>query len=465
MTALPRALAQMPIPTLPPDLPSGKLLGHFTAFRRDPLGLLLRGRREVGDLVGIRIGPQRAYFVYDAEAVGHVLVDNFQAYSKQTRGYEALRMLLGQGLVTSEGSFWRRQRRIAQPAFHRQRLAGIAEVMRGAAADLVERWEPLADGREVNVADEMMRVTLRIAGEALFSVDLADDSEEVGGAVADMLRWFNQLFLGSLPGLRWLPTPTKRRGQRAMKVLDALVRQIIAGRRSSGDHGNDLLGMLMDACDEDTGESMSDGQLRDEVVTMLTAGHETTAQALTWTLYLLSKHPLVAQRVEAEIDRVLPAGAPPTALETRELRYTSQVLSESMRLYPPVWAVARRAEQDDVLAGHALPAGSYVVLSPFAVHRHPRYWPNPEGFDPDRFAPERLAEDKARGRPKHAYFPFAAGPRKCIGDHFAEQEALIVLGAILRRYRPALVPGARIELEPSVTLRPKYGMPMTLARR
>jgi cytochrome P450 len=449
----------------PPQLPSGKLLGHFAEFRSDPLGLLLRARCELGDVVGIRVGPQRAYFVFDPEAIGRVLVESFQRYSKQTRGYEALRLLLGRGLVTSEGSFWRRQRRIAQPAFARQRMARITEVMRAAARDLAKRWDGLADGREVDVADEMMRVTLRIAGETLFGVDLTDDSDEVGRATTDMLAWFNVLFKGSLPGLRWLPSRTRSRGLRAMKVLDDVVHGIIAARRKSADHGDDLLGMFMDARDEETGESMSDAQLRDEVITMLTAGHETTANALTWTLYLLSRHPVVTRRVEEEVDRVLSHGEPPSATELRELRYTEQVLSESMRLYPPVWAVARRAEEDDVLAGFAIPKGSYVVLSPYAVHRHPRYWTNPEGFDPDRFAPETLAAERAGGRPKHVYFPFAAGPRKCIGDHFAMQEALIVLATLVRRYRACLVPGARVELEPSVTLRPRHGMPMTLGVR
>jgi cytochrome P450 len=261
-----------------------------------------------------------------------------------------------------------------------------------------------------------------------------------------------------------LPLPANLRGRRAVSTLDRVVYGIIAERRAAGTGPLDLLDMFMNAYDEETGETMSDVQLRDEVLTMLTAGHETTANGLAWTFYLLSKHPDVLRRVQRELDEVLDGDAP-SVMKLRELSYTEQVIQEAMRLYPPVWAVARRAEHDDVLSGHLVKRGTYVVMSPYVIQRHPQFWDNPEGFDPDRFSPERLEQARAEGRPKHAYLPFSTGPRKCIGDHFAKMESLIILATLLRKFTPELVPGQRIEMETSVTLRPKHGILMTLSAR
>ncbi len=449
-----------PTPMSPPVLRGGHgLFGHLLAFRDDPLALASRARREVGDVVRVPFGLERPVFAFAPDDVKHVLVDNQANYDKQTRGYELLRGSLGSGLVTSEGDFWRRQRRIAQPAFQKARVARLAAVMQSSARELAEAWRaPAAGGRPIDVAGEMMRLTLKIAGLTLFGLDLSDESEAVGSAVSDMLASFQSLISSPLPFADVWPTPANRRGKRALKTLDRVVYGIIAERRRASEPSSDLLGMFMDARD-DEGAGMTDQQLRDEVVTMLTAGHETTANALAWTFYLLSKHPEVARRVEAELDQVL-AGREPAPQDLPALAYTDRVLSESMRLYPPVWLLARRAIADDVLGGHRVAAGSYVVLTPWVTHRHPDHWDNPEGFDPDRFAPERAAE-----RAKHAYFPFASGPRKCIGDHFARMEAMLVLATLLQRYRVELVAGATVTPEPSVTLRPKGGLPMTLRAR
>jgi cytochrome P450 len=450
-------------PMLAPELPGPWPLGNFPALRRDTLGLFSRAWRECGPMARVRFGRWTALFAFDPEAAKHVLVDHHGRYSKKTRGYEALRLLLGQGLVTSEGELWRRQRRIANPSFHRRRIAVLTETMRQAAVDMCRDWDRLADGREIDIAEEMMRVTLRIAGETLFSVDLSDESGEVGGAVTEMLAYFKTRFAAPVP-LSWrLPTPGDRRGRRALETLDRVVHQIIDERQRSGETGDDLLGMFMDARDEETGEGMDRKQLRDEVITMLVAGHETTANALAWTLYLLSKHPEVCRRVEEEIDGVVAQGSAPSAGDLERLVYTSQALSEAMRLYPPVWSIARRADQDDVIAGYQVDAGTFVVMSPWIVHRDPELWPNPEGFDPDRFGPDGIAHQK--GRPRCAYFPFSVGPRKCIGDHFARTEALIILGAILRNYRIALSPHQWVVPEASVTLRPRDGIRVTLQRR
>ncbi len=458
-------LSQPPELQLAPEHLSGNILGHLQAFRHDSLGLMMDAFNNCGDIARVRIGYETALFTANAEDVKRVLIDRHGDYSKQTRGYAVLRMVLGQGLVTSEGSFWKRQRRIAQPAFQRKRIAGFGDTMRAASEDLSVHWGEIARrGTSVDVAEEMMRLTLRIAGETLFSQDLSNQSAEVGPAVTEVMHYFNWLFKSSVPLLHHLPVPANVRGRRALKTLDRVVYDIIAQRRASGSGPLDLLDMFMNAYDEDTGERMSDLQLRDEVLTMLTAGHETTANGLAWTLYLLSKHPGILRRLQHELDEVL-GDDEPDMMKLRELTYTNQVIQESMRLYPPVWAVARRAEQDDVLSGHLVKRGTYVVMSPYVIQRHPQYWDNPEGFDPDRFSPERLEQAKAEGRPKQAYFPFSIGPRKCIGDHFAKMESLIILATLLRRFTPSLVPGQRIEAETSITLRPKHGIQMTLSAR
>lgn len=431
------------------------------------LRLSVRAWHECGPICRLRLPLADPVFVFDADAVKHILIDNSRNYSKQTRGYDALRMLLGQGLVTSEGPLWRRQRRIAQPAFHRDKIAAMGETMRVASSDLVARWAPwAAAGTPVDAAAEMMRVTLRIAGDTLCSVDLTEASSAFGQGVAVMLKFFRKKISTPLP-LHWrLPTPEQRRSERALERMDRVVYDIIDDRLRSGEPGEDLLGMFISARDEETGARMDRTQLRDEVMTMLSAGHETTANALTWTLFLLSRHPDVARRLEREVDTVLRRpGEAPTMAQLEALSFADQVLSESMRLYPPVWAIARRAERDDDVLGYRVPAGSYAVLCAWVVHRDPALWDNPEGFDPDRFAPERLAEAKRAGRPRTAYFPFASGARKCIGDHFARTEALILLAAIVRAYRVALCPHQSVTPEGSVTLRPRDGLRVTLRAR
>lgn len=464
-TAQPIAGSQSPV--LPPMLPYWGPWGHIPELRRDNVGLVVRAWRECGPIVRISFGFLTPIFVFDAGAAKRVLVDKQHQYSKQTRGYDALRILLGQGLVTSEGALWKRQRRIAQPAFHKERIAKMVDTMREASSDMVERWAPWAERRtEFDVAEEMMRVTLRIAGETLCSVDLSDDSSEFGRGVSVMLKFFRKKISTPLP-LHWkLPTAQQRRSDDALQTMDRIVYEIIDERLESGVHGDDLLGMFMSARDVETGEGMTRTQLRDEVMTMLSAGHETTANALAWTLYLLSQHPDVVRRLEREVDAALDhPGDAPSADQLKSLPYAEQILSESMRLYPPVWAVARRAEVDDEILGFSVPKDSYVVMSPWVVHRDPELWENPEGFDPDRFSPERLAEAKSRGRPRTAYFPFASGPRKCIGDAFARTEALVLLATIARAYRVELRPHQRVVPEGSVTLRPRDGIRVTLRRR
>lgn len=440
-------------------LPGGGLMGHLPAIRRDVLGLFMRAMTEAGDRVRVRLGPVNAYFLFNPDDIERVLVTEAHKATKTTRGYRKLRLVMGQGLVTSDGDFWLRQRRIAQPAFARKSLTGFADTMAEAAEELVEAWAaPAAAGQTVDVATAMHRVTLKIAGLTLFSADLTAEAKVVGDALNAVLDRFKGLVTSAMPWPEYLPTPANFRFWRAKRTLDTTVRRIIAERRASGDPGTDLLGMLMATRDADTGETMSDEQLRDEAVTMLMAGHETTANALAWMLYLLSGHPEIARKVEAEVDTVLGDRRPGLG-DYKALAYTLQVVREAMRVYPPVWAVARMANEDIDLGDGVIPKGGYIMLAQYAVHRNPRLWDNPEAFDPDRFGPDQPAPGR------YAYFPFSRGKRQCIGDRFAEIEAVILLATFVRRYRFALEPGHPIVMDPSVTLRPRYGLPMKLTPR
>ncbi len=442
-----------------PYWPSGRLLGHIHQMGEDPLNTMTRAHREVGELVRIRLGHIPGYLVFNPADVKTVLLDNADLYAKTTRGYRKLRLMLGNGLVTSDGQFWLRQRRIAQPAFRRKSIAGFARSMTRATEDLIARWEPVArTGGVVDVADAMNALTLRIAGETLMSVDVTGDAQIIARALDTAMTRFSQLVSSPLPYPEYWPTPVNYRFWTRLGQMRELVDNIIDDRRRSGVEVHDLLGMFMAAEDPETGERMTDQQLRDEVLTMLTAGHETTANALSWTLYLLSKYPGVVQALEAEVDSVL-AGRRAGIKDLAQLTYTAQVAKEAMRLYPPVWLVARQALCETTLGGYRIPKGAYVFMSQWAIHRHPKYWPNPEAFDPSRFAPDRPAPDR------FAYLPFSRGKRQCIGDRFAEMETVLVLATLVQHYRFALDPGHPVELEPSVTLRPKNGIRMKISRR
>jgi cytochrome P450 len=385
-------------------------------------------------------------------------VRNHRNYAKQTRGYKMMRKVVGNGLVTSEGDFWKRQRRIANPAFHRRRIESWAKVMTEATEQMLRTWGPLREENSVvDIQAEMMALTLRIVGETLLSVDVTGESAEVGDAVTVAFEHIGRRTRTPLTFPEWVPTPRNVRFNRAMATLNRVVGEIIAARRQSGEIGDDLLGMLMDTQDEETGERMNDPQLRDEVMTMFLAGHETTATNLTWTFYLLSKHPEVERRLRAEINEVL-EGRTPTVGDLAQLGYLDRVLKESQRLFPPVPMVERIALDDDILDGFRIRKDSYVLLCTYATHRHPDFWENPDAFDPDRFLPERF-----ESVPKNAFLPFSIGQRKCIGDRFATMEAKLVLATVLAHTQLTLQAGHLLKLDPSVTLRSANGMPMRVA--
>ncbi len=443
---------------LPPGPRGLPLLGMLLAIRRDPIGVFTHAALEHGDVVNFRIGSRRGYLISNPDDIRRVLQDNARNYHKSPL-YEKLRIILGNGLLTSEDGFWLRQRRIAQPAFHRQRIAALADQMADAARQAAERWKPLAaDGRPVDVEDEMMRLTRGVVLATLLGSDLGPFTASIDQAWTTVNQFIGESFW-SIGIADRLPTPRYRRFLAARRVLRGAVDYVIADRRQRPTDRADLLSMLMSARDEETGETMSDDQLRVEVMTFLLAGQETTSLALTWTWYLLSQHPAVRQRLEDELDEVL-GGRPPAYSDLANLPYLRMVADEAMRLYPPAWGFSRQALDDDELGGFRLPRGWLAFVIPYSLHRHPRYWDNPQQFDPDRFLPERTAN-----RPKFVYLPFGAGPRRCIGDQFALIETHLTLATFAQSYRLHMAPNHSVTPWPLITLRPRFGMPMIIERR
>lgn len=424
---------------------------------RDPLAFLADLARRYGDIARVSLGPETLYLFNHPDLIRDVLVTHHRAFHKG-RGLERAKLLLGDGLLTSEGDVHRRQRRLVQPAFHRQRIAAYGATMAGYAARRRDRWRPDAI---VDVHQEMMALTLAIVGKTLFDADVEAEAAEIGAALTDTFEAFNFTFylpFGEL--LERLPIPPTLRFRRARARLDATIYRLIDERRRSARDRGDLLSMLILAQDtEGGGGGMSDVQLRDEAMTLFLAGHETTANALTWTWYLLSRHPEVEARLHAEVDHAL-GGRLPTADDLPALPYTRMVLAEAMRLYPPAWIIGRRAIVPFEASGYTIPARSIVLLCQYLVHRDARWFPDPERFDPERWTAERVAE-----RPKFAYFPFGGGPRGCIGEQFAWMEGVLLLATIAQRWRFRLVPGHPVALQPIITLRPAHGMRMTAERR
>jgi cytochrome P450 len=443
--------------TRPPGPPEHWLYGSALAIRRDPLGYGLDMFRQYGNVVSSRflIWPQ--YMVFHPSDVKRVLQEHHQQYSKDTYLFKFLRPVVGLGLFTNDGQSWLHQRRLMQPAFHRQHLAAFATIMTGAAAELLEGWHTAArEERPLDISREMTRLTLRVVGQALFSVDLTDEADSVSQAFTALLTPLSDYLFNPVPPLG-VPTPRNRRIHRSMRDLDSVVHGIIAARRSEGQ--NDLVTMLLAARDAETGKGMSDKQVRDEVMTLLLAGHETTANLLTWTWYLLAQHPEAERRLRAELAQVL-GGRIPTVEDLPRLTYTTMVLEESLRLYPPAVGFNRKALAEDELGGYRVPANTLIWLSPHVTHRHPEFWDDPEAFDPERFAPERVA-----ARPHFAYFPFGGGPRQCIGNNFAMMETQLVLATIAQRYQLRLVPGHPVEPQVLLAMRPRDGLLMTLDAR
>jgi cytochrome P450 len=438
---------------LPPG-PKGRFLtGNLREFRRDRLGLFTRCARDHGDAVAVRLGPIRGAVLSHPDAIEQVLVTQSRNFIKHF-ALRLNRLLLGNGLLVSEGDFWLRQRRLIQPAFVRQGVVGYAEVMVSHAERLLADWH---DGDTRDLHADMTRLTLEIAARTLFGADVAGDAPEVGEALRVALARYDKRIGGIYPLPAWLPTPGNRRLLRAVRRLDEVIYRFIRERRESGADRRDVLSLLLRARDEEGGR-MTDRQLRDEAMTLFLAGHETTALALTWTGYLLAQHPPAHDRLLEELRAVL-GGRAPEAADLPRLPFTEHVVLESMRLYPPVYAFGREALRDCEVMGYAIPARTTVFMSQWAMHRDPRWF-----HEPEKFLPERWADGLAQRLPKFAYFPFGGGPRLCVGNTFAMVEAVLVLATLARRFRFELAPGQEIVPWPSMTLRPKYGVKVVLHR-
>ncbi|MEO8029065.1 MAG: cytochrome P450 [Bryobacteraceae bacterium] len=438
---------------IPPGPKGVPFFGSIRAFRKDAPRFLIKAAAEFGPVSYFRLANQRVFFINDAELVKEILVTN-QGSFKKSRALERAKILLGNGLLTNEGEAHLKQRRLVQPAFHRERLAGYATSMVDLSVRARNRW---ADGSRIEMHAEMMRLTLAIVAETLFRADVETEAAEIGEALSTVLAMFNLLFVPFSEWLEKLPLPAVRRFEKARARLDQTIYKMISERRASGEDRGDLLSMLLLAQDE--GAGMSDEQVRDEAMTLFLAGHETTANALTWTWYLLSQHPEIEARMHEEIDREL-GGRLPTFDDVPRLAYTERVLAEGMRLYPPAWAIGRRAKVDYQLGEYAVPAHSILLMSPYAMHRNPRYWPEPERFDPDRFLPEASAD-----RPKFSYFPFGGGARLCIGERFAWMEGVLVLATLGQKWRFRFESNQEVAYQAMITLRTRGGVPMRVEAR
>ncbi|MEW6209244.1 MAG: cytochrome P450 [Acidobacteriota bacterium] len=440
----------------PPTLRGKPVVGNLREFRRDPLNFLTRIARRHGDVVLFYLGPRRIYLVNHPDYIRDVLVTHSRNFIK-SRGLQMAKRFLGEGLLTSEGDAHLRQRRLAQPAFHRQRINAYAQAMVACSARTSDRWR---DGETLDIAQEMMRLTLAIVGKTLFDADVESEAKEIGAALTSIMQLFDRITKPFPEILNRLPLPSNFRFRRASRRLDETIYRIINERRRSGEDRGDLLSMLLVATDtEGDGTGMTDRQLRDEAMTIFLAGHETTANALSWTWYLLSQHPEVEARLHTEIDEVL-QGRLPEADDFARLKYTEMVLAESMRLYPPAWAMGRQVIDDYKIDSYTIPSGTIILMSPYVMHRDERYY-----TEPFRFDPERWTEEARQARPRFSYFPFGGGPRVCIGEQFAWMEGVLVLAMLAQRWRMRLAPDQDVKPRPLITLRPKGGIQMKTERR
>ena len=441
-----------------PSGPMGyPMLGHLPDFLRDKLGFLSRCTAHYGDVVKLKIGGP-TYLLNNPEDIKYVLVTNSGNYDKTPRLISRRgKRLSGEGLLTSSGETHLRQRRMLQPLFHHKSIEAFADEMVNSTNQMLARWK---NGAVLNIADEMMSLVQRIMLKALFSTDIKNNIDELAEAISIRRRYIKYMFHSLFPFPEYLLTRINRKYRQAIRQIDNFTYGLIRTRRNAVDPPNDFLSMLIGAHYED-GTMMSDKQVRDEVLTFSITGYETIGEALTWTWYLLSQHPQqVESKLLAELDEVL-GDRPPDIADLPKLNYTKMILSESMRLYPPTWIFVRVACEEDVLpSGITIPVHSKIYLCQYVTHRNPRYFPEPEQFDPMRFS------DVARqARPKFAYFPFGGGSRLCIGESFAMMEGMILLTCIAQQYKLELLPGQVIVPEPGITLRPKHGVIMRLIQR
>jgi cytochrome P450 len=438
----------------PPDARGSPVLGHLPRVGRDRLGLMQWATHTYGDAVRLWMGRRPLYLFNHPDHARHVLSDRPDNYRKGL-GLVHARRALGDGLLTSEGELWRRQRRAVQPVFQRDRVARAAGVVADETERLAARWRARR-GETVDVVAEMTRLTLGVLGRFLLRTDLGA-SAAIGRAfeAVQSQAMFEMVTLNLVP--QWLPLPRQVRFRRARRDLEALVDRLVAGHaRRAVPGADDLLSRLLASARGEPDERVGRRRVRDELVTLLLAGHETTASTLGWTWYLVSQRSDVWARLRAEAREVL-GDRPPTSEDLHRLTYATRVVEEAMRLYPPVWMLTRRAVADDEIGGYRVPAGADVLISPYTLHRHPRFWDRPGRFDPERFGP-----DRARDRPRYAYLPFGAGPRFCVGSHLGMLEAVLVVAMLAREFRLRRPDDRPVVPEPMLSLRIRGGLPMTI---
>jgi len=424
---------------------------------RDAPNVLLRLFTEYGDVICVRPRLLRpVYLLNHPRHIKHVLQDNYLNYQKGSL-YDELRALHGDGLVTSDGRSWQRQRRQAQPAFHHDHDDKFARIIVEATVCMLHRWNAIAKAdRALNIREEMRNLTLEILLQALFSAQLAPEAETLCPALDTAER---RISLASQVNplkvlLTGLPTPINLRFRKALRTIDSFAYRLIAERKQCPLQNGDLLSLML--AGGKNGESLDEQHMRDSIITLVDSGYDSTAGAMTWAWYLLSRNPASGRKLHAELTEVL-RGRTPTCADLPQLTYTRMVVQETLRLYPSAWAIARTAVKNDEIDGYRIPAKSLIVISPYAAHRRPASWENPEGFDPERFSCER-----SKNRDSFTYFPFGGGPRLCLGKRFALMEAELVLAMIAQKWRLDLVPGSEIGIEPTISLRPRRNMMMTL---
>jgi len=427
------------------------------AFRTSPPDYIHGLCREYGDVVRFRAAFP-VFCINHPEYVRQILTRAWPQYTKNTIDYRVIARTLGRGLVTNDGPDWARQRRLMQPVFANRHINTFDTVINDMTAEVARDWAGRQSDETVWLERDMSRVAFKVVSRTLFGADIDEVADEMVG-ILDVLNQHPMKLSALMTLLPWVPVPSNRRFKRIKDRLDAIVDGLITLHRDGGGAPGDIVHRLLDARDEDSGEGMSHAQIRDEVITLMLAGHETSATALCWTFYQIAQHPEIEDRLVAELDSAL-SGRPATSADLAHLPYLKQVVQESMRLYPPVWGIARRSTEETEFGGYRIPAGSYLSITMYALHRHPDYWPDPQRFDPDRFSPTR-----SESRHSYAYLPFAAGPRACIGASMAMLEVQLVLAQLLQRFRVRPVAGHPIVPLPVVTFKPRFGMPVHVSAR
>jgi cytochrome P450 len=427
------------------------LLGNLPEFKKNPLECMSRWHRDFGDIVGFRLGPQKMYLLSHPDLVEEALIAQADVFVKMydPQKPKGLQLVLGQGLVTSKGALWQRQRRLLQPVFQRRNVAALLPQMAEAGAQMVRRWQNLAPGAEVEIPAEMLRLTLEVLTRTMFSTSVLDRVDVIAPALDACLRYAASSFLNPLTPPLWFPSPGNRAFKRALAALDAVIYGMIDERLASGEAHDDLLNLLLNSTDPETGAAMSRRQLRDEMITIFTAGHETTANVMTWTLYYLARHPEVMSKLREELRQVLNGGIATEEL-LEQLHYTRAVLFETMRIRPPVGIMIRKIERATRLNGYELKADGMAMINIYNIHHHPTLWENPEIFDPERFLDRKFS--------KSTFLPFGIGSRFCIGNHFATAELTLLLSMLAKRFDFELCSELEPEIDMAVTIRPKGGL-------